>query len=77
MRFSANLGFLWADRPLPEAIRAAHAAGFAAVECHWPYAVPPGEVAAALAETGLPMLGLNTLRGEPGEPAVSRLSTTC
>jgi hydroxypyruvate isomerase len=64
MRFSANLGFLWADRPLPEAIRAAHRAGFDAVECHWPYDVPAPEVAAALAETGLPMLGLNTLRGD-------------
>ena len=28
MRFSANLGFLWADLPLPQAIRAAAAAGF-------------------------------------------------
>ena len=65
-RFSANLGFLWADLPLPAAIRAAHAAGFDAVECHWPYDVAPDEVAAALAETGLPMLGLNTPRGQPG-----------
>ena len=40
--FSANLGFLWADLPLPAAIRAAKAAGFDAVECHWPYATPPG-----------------------------------
>lgn len=64
MKFSANLGFLWADRPLPEAIRAARAAGFDAVECHWPYAVPAAEVAAALDETGLPMLGLNTVRGD-------------
>lgn len=64
MRFSANLGFLWADRPLPAAIRAARAAGFDAVECHWPYDTPAGEVAAALAETGLPMLGLNTRRGD-------------
>lgn len=64
MRFSANLGFLWNDRPLPEAIRAAAAAGFAAVECHWPYATPPGAVRAALRETGLAMLGLNTRRGD-------------
>jgi len=64
MRFSANLGFLWADRPLPDAIRAASAAGFDAVECHWPYDVPAAEMAAALAETGLPMLGLNTVRGD-------------
>lgn len=62
--FSANLGFLWADRPLPEAIRAAKAAGFGAVECHWPYDFPAAEVKAALAETGLDMLGLNTRRGD-------------
>ena len=31
-KFSANLGFLWADQPLPAAIRAAKAAGFDAVE---------------------------------------------
>ena len=65
-RFSANLGFLWADRSLPDAIRAAGAAGFDAVECHWPYETPPAETRAALAETGLPMLGLNTRRGDVG-----------
>jgi hydroxypyruvate isomerase len=64
MRFSANLGFLWSELSLPDAIRAAHAAGFDAVECHWPYAEDPAEVAAALQETGLPMLGLNTARGD-------------
>jgi 2-dehydrotetronate isomerase len=63
VKFSANLGFLWADRPLPDAIRAAKAAGFDAVECHWPYDVPVAETKAALEETGLPMLGLNTRRG--------------
>ncbi|WP_299736762.1 TIM barrel protein [uncultured Roseobacter sp.] len=74
-RFSANLGFLWADRPLPDAIRAAKAAGFDAVECHWPYAVGAAEVAAALEETGLPMLGLNTRRGnlDAGENGLSAL----
>jgi 2-dehydrotetronate isomerase len=63
MKFSANLGFLWNDRPLPEAIHAAKAAGFDAVECHWPYEVPADQIKAALAETGLQMLGLNTRRG--------------
>jgi hydroxypyruvate isomerase len=66
-RFSANLGFLWNDRPLPEAIRAAAAAGFDAVECHWPYATPAAETKAVLDETGLTMLGLNTRRGGDGE----------
>ena len=63
-RFSANLGFLWTELPLPDAIRAAKAAGFDAVECHWPYATPAAEIRAALQETGLPMLGLNTRRGD-------------
>ncbi|MEL4071200.1 TIM barrel protein [Ochrobactrum sp. GPK 3] len=61
--FSANLGFLWQELPLPDAIRAAKAAGFDAVECHWPYNFDAGAVAAALRETGLTMLGLNTSRG--------------
>lgn len=73
MQFSANLGFLWADRPLPDAIRAAGAAGFDAVECHWPQATPVDDVVAALAETGLTMLGVNTLRGHPGENGLSAL----
>ncbi|MCB1394676.1 MAG: TIM barrel protein [Rhodobacter sp.] len=64
MRFSANLGFLWTDRPLPEAIRAAAHAGFDAVECHWPYETPPADMRAALADTGLPMLSLNTRPGD-------------
>lgn len=63
-KFSANLGFLWADLPLPDAIRAAHEAGFDAVECHWPYDTPPDQVRQALEESGLRMLGLNTRRGD-------------
>lgn len=63
-RFSANLGFLWPDLTLPDGIRRAKGAGFDAVECHWPYDVDADDVAAALAETGLPMLGLNTGRGD-------------
>lgn len=64
MKFSANLGFLWKDRPLADAIEAAAEAGFDAVECHWPYDTPVSDVTAALAETGLPMLGINTRRGD-------------
>lgn len=64
MKFSANLGFLWTDRSLPDAILAAKAAGFDAVECHWPYEVPVDDVVAALRDTGFAMLGLNTRRGD-------------
>ncbi len=73
--FSANLGFLWSDRSLPEAIRAANSAGFDAVECHWPYEYPAADVKAALQETGLKMLGLNTRPGDQsaGEFGLSAL----
>lgn len=63
-RFSANLGFLWTNLSLPDAIHAAANAGFKAVECHWPYATPSSDVLAALEKTQLPMLGLNTQRGD-------------
>ena len=72
---SANLGFLWTDRPLADRIRAAKAAGFDAVECHWPYDEPAEDVRAALVETELPMLGLNTRPGDlaSGEFGLSAL----
>lgn len=76
MMFSANLGFLWTELPLPDAIRAAHQAGFDAVECHWPYDIAPDRVARALEETGLPMLGINTRRGDVarGDSGLAALS---
>ncbi|MEO0496342.1 MAG: TIM barrel protein [Pseudomonadota bacterium] len=66
MGFSANLGFLWTELELPAAIRAAANASFDAVEFHWPYETPTADVSAALAETGMACLGLNTLRGDLG-----------
>ncbi|SOH95162.1 hydroxypyruvate isomerase [Monaibacterium marinum] len=72
-QFSANLGFLWTELPLPDAIRAAAAAGFEAVECHWPYETPAEDVRMALHETGLPMLALNTVRGDAGQNGLSAL----
>jgi hydroxypyruvate isomerase len=63
-RFSANLGFLFADRPDLERVAAAAAAGFGAVEMHWPYAVPAAEMRAALTRSGVTMLGLNTPVGD-------------
>ena len=60
IRFAANIGFLYADLPLLERIRAATRDGFDAVECHWPYELPPSQNAVALQEASLPMLGLNT-----------------
>ena len=47
-RFSANLGFLFTERPELDRVEAAAAAGFRAVEMHWPYEVPAHEMQAAL-----------------------------
>ncbi len=66
VKFSANLGFLWTELSLPDAIRRAAAAGFVAVECHFPYEVDASLVKEALEETGLPMLGINTRLGING-----------
>lgn len=63
MKFSANLGFLWTEKSLPDAIRAAGANGFDAVECHWPFDTPAQLVAEALSTADIPMLALNTYPG--------------
>lgn len=63
MGFSANLGFLRQELALCDAVHAAARAGFDAVECHWPFETPAAQLTGALAQTGLPMLGLNTRRG--------------
>jgi hydroxypyruvate isomerase len=63
LRFSANLGFLWKGLPLAEGVRRAKVGGFDAVEFHAPYEVPVEEMKAVLAETGLPVAGINTRPG--------------
>src|SRR4051794_19702162 len=64
MKLSANLGFLFHDLPLLDAVHAAAAAGFGAIELHWPYAIDPTALRATLAELGLPLLALNTEVGD-------------
>lgn len=63
VRFSANLGFLWQDRDLLARIDAAAAAGFRAIELHWPYATDATAVKARYESLGLKLLGLNTPLG--------------
>jgi hydroxypyruvate isomerase len=63
-KFSANLGFLWTDRALPERIKAAAKAGFQAIELHWPYDTPASEVRDLCAELNLVLLGVNTSKGD-------------
>jgi len=52
-KFSANLGFLFADLPFLDRFGAAAAAGFRAVECPAPYDHDPREIARRLADLGL------------------------
>lgn len=66
VRFSANLGFLWKELPLTEAILAAGNAGFEAVEAHWPYDVPAERLKESLSAAGLPMISINKVRGDTG-----------
>ncbi|MCB2109529.1 hydroxypyruvate isomerase family protein [Albidovulum sp.] len=80
MRFSANTGFLWPGLPFLDRIRRAAAAGFDAVEFHdEAQRTDPADLRAALAETGLPVIGLNVRMGTtagcaaiPGQQAQAR-----
>jgi hydroxypyruvate isomerase len=68
LRFSANLGFLWPDRPILDRIDAAAAAGFKAVEFHWPYDIPAETLRRRCADHGQTILGINTpIGGQPGD----------
>lgn len=60
---SANLGFLFADLPFADRIRAAADAGFAAVEFHDQAQGALRAVAQAVAETGVRVVALNTFHG--------------
>lgn len=62
--FSANIAFLFADRPFLERIDAARAAGFDMVECHFPYEFPIDVLKARLEGAGVAMTGLNTAPGD-------------
>lgn len=63
-RLSANLGFLWAELDLLQRIEHAAAAGFKAVELHWPYDTPAIDVRAACAQHDLTLLSVNTPQGD-------------
>jgi 2-dehydrotetronate isomerase len=68
IRYSANLGLLWDNLPLIERMERAALAGFRAVEMHWPYDVPAGEVRAAAKRLGLALVSVNApLGGRPGD----------
>ena len=63
-RFSANLSFLFPELDLPDRFAAARAAGFAAVEFHFPYAFDRRLLADAAAGAGLPVVLFNLPAGD-------------
>tara|TARA_R110002110_G_scaffold4850_4_gene24460 strand:- start:2148 stop:2909 length:762 start_codon:yes stop_codon:yes gene_type:complete len=71
-RFSANTGFLFKDHPFMDRIRAAKAAGFDALEFHdEARGEDPVALGDLLAETGLPVCGMNVrMEGKPGCAAI-------
>jgi hydroxypyruvate isomerase len=64
MRFSANLHFLFTERPFLERFGAARAAGFRAVEFPDPYTYERDELEARLREEGLDCILLNLPMGD-------------
>lgn len=63
-RFAANLSFLFADRPLPDRIQAARAAGFAAAEMLFPYEHGADDLAYWLGAAGLDLVLFNLRPGD-------------
>jgi hydroxypyruvate isomerase len=59
-RLAANLGYLFADRPLLERFGAAAAAGFQVVELQFPYEQPAFALRGEIERHRLAVLGINT-----------------
>jgi hydroxypyruvate isomerase len=72
-RFCANLSFLFADVKFPERFARAASAGFAGVECMFPYAYAAGDLADLLREHGLVQVLHNLPAGdwESGERGIA------
>lgn len=73
LRFSANISMLFCERPFMERIAAAAAAGFDAVECHFPYDLDRNELRTRLSDAGLVMNGINTTHGGEREFGLAAL----
>jgi hydroxypyruvate isomerase len=72
-RFSANVSILFTELPFIERFAAAKDAGFEAVECWFPYEHGVSEVARALRELRLQMVGINTAPGKLNEFGLAAL----
>jgi hydroxypyruvate isomerase len=73
-RFSANLSFLFTERPFFERFAAAKAAGFAAVEFHFPYEFDRAALAEVVLTSGLEVVLFNL---PPGDWAAGERGIAC
>ena len=64
LRFAANVSMLFTEVPFLERFALAARAGFAAVECQFPYEAPAGEIRARLEDHGLAMVLHNLPAGD-------------
>jgi 2-dehydrotetronate isomerase len=70
-RLAANLGYLFADRPLLERFGAAAASGFKAIELQFPYEQPADAVRREIERHQLKILGVNTPLGPAAEAGLA------
>jgi len=70
-RLAANLGYLFADRPLLERFEAAAVSGFKAVELQFPYDQPADAVRHEIERHQLKILGINTPLGPAAEAGLA------
>ena len=75
MKYSANLGVLWKDLKIHQAIYKAKKSNFDAVELWWPYEENPELIKKTAEENELPILCLNAPKGneENGEFGLNAL----
>ncbi len=59
-RLAASVTWMFAESPFLDRPSAAARAGFAAVECHYPYQTSPDDLRTALADAQIPILSINT-----------------
>ena len=64
LRFAANVSMLFTEAPFLDRFALAARAGFAAVECQFPYEAPAAEIRARLDDLGLAMVLHNLPAGE-------------
>ena len=64
LRFAANVSMLFAEAPFLDRFALAARAGFAAVECQFPYETPAAEIRARLDDQGLAMVLHNLPAGD-------------